>query len=143
METLGEATNEEPDGIAAEIGALGHDQDTVTLTLPRRRNEFTVHSLQDALEKSRQPQSRNGSHHGHGSDDESNNSRTDSDEATEIIASCQEDMKALWSDEAVRVVLKKRKIRLEESAGLYVIQILRSSRSPRLPFLYSIIAAGT
>jgi hypothetical protein len=36
------------------------------------------------------------------------------------LASCQEDMKALWSDEAVKMVLKKRKLRLEDTAGLYV-----------------------
>jgi hypothetical protein len=45
----------------------------------------------------------------------------ESDEATDVIASCREDMKALWSDEAVRTVLKKRNRRLEHSAGLYVI----------------------
>lgn len=40
------------------------------------------------------------------------------DEATNLIASRREDMEALWADEAVRAVLNKRKMRLEDSAGL-------------------------
>ena len=45
------------------------------------------------------------------------------DEATDVIAKCKDDIKALWTDEAVRLVLKKRKIRLEDSAGLWVIPL--------------------
>jgi guanine nucleotide-binding protein subunit alpha len=41
-----------------------------------------------------------------------------SDDATDIIASCRDDMKALWLDEAVRNVLAKRKVRIEDGAGL-------------------------
>ena len=40
------------------------------------------------------------------------------DEATEVIASCKDDMVALWSDPAVRTVLKIWNVRLEDSAGL-------------------------
>lgn len=40
------------------------------------------------------------------------------DEATDIIASCREDMKTLWSDADVQTVLQKRKVRLQDSAGL-------------------------
>lgn len=40
------------------------------------------------------------------------------DEATEVISSCKEDMKALWADEMVQTVLSKRRMRLEDSAGL-------------------------
>lgn len=43
------------------------------------------------------------------------------DEATEVIVSCQEDMKALWTDELVRAVLTKRRMRVEDSAGLLVV----------------------
>ena len=42
------------------------------------------------------------------------------EDATEIIASCADDMKALWNDQVVRDVLKRRKIRVELSPGLYV-----------------------
>ncbi|KAF5380126.1 hypothetical protein D9615_006289 [Tricholomella constricta] len=40
------------------------------------------------------------------------------DEATEVIAGCAEDMKALWADGAVQAVLRRRNMRLEDSAGL-------------------------
>ena len=40
--------------------------------------------------------------------------------ATEIIASCAEDMKALWDDPVVRELLRRRKIRMELSPGLCV-----------------------
>ena len=40
------------------------------------------------------------------------------DEVTEVIASCKDDMVALWSDPAVRTVLKNWNVRLEDSAGL-------------------------
>jgi hypothetical protein len=39
------------------------------------------------------------------------------DEVTEVIASCKEDMVALWSDPAVRTVLKSWNIHLEDSLG--------------------------
>ena len=38
--------------------------------------------------------------------------------ATEIIASCAEDMQALWTDEVVRELLKRRKIKMELTPGL-------------------------
>lgn len=40
------------------------------------------------------------------------------DEPQEIINSCRKDMMQLWNDDGVREILKKRKIRLEESSGL-------------------------
>ncbi len=40
------------------------------------------------------------------------------EDATEIIASCAEDMQALWSDEVVQDVLRRRKIRPELAPGL-------------------------
>lgn len=42
------------------------------------------------------------------------------DQPTEIIASCREDMKSLWKNDSVRAVLRKRKVHLEHTAGLYV-----------------------
>ncbi|KAG6901805.1 hypothetical protein C0995_007741 [Termitomyces sp. Mi166 len=42
------------------------------------------------------------------------------DDATEVIVECRQDMKALWVDPTVKAVLKRRRIRLEDSAGLYV-----------------------
>lgn len=39
------------------------------------------------------------------------------DDATEIIASCADDMQALWEDDVVRDVLRRRKIRMELAPG--------------------------
>ncbi|TFK81584.1 G-alpha-domain-containing protein [Polyporus arcularius HHB13444] len=47
------------------------------------------------------------------------------DDATEIIASCAEDMQALWSDEVVQDVLRRRKIRPELAPGFFLNDILR------------------
>jgi hypothetical protein len=40
------------------------------------------------------------------------------DEAQEVLNSCSYDIMALWNDSLVREVLRRRKIRLEESSGL-------------------------
>ena len=50
------------------------------------------------------------------------------DDATEVIAECKQDMRALWVDPAVKAVLKRRRIRLEDSAGLYVYSTFYSER---------------
>lgn len=42
------------------------------------------------------------------------------DEPTEVIFGCREEMMALWEDQMVREVLKRRKIRVEEGPGLLV-----------------------
>ncbi|PFH46759.1 hypothetical protein AMATHDRAFT_50812 [Amanita thiersii Skay4041] len=47
------------------------------------------------------------------------------DGATEVIATCREDVKILWLDRSVRDVLKKRKIRLEDSAGFFLDDVDR------------------
>ncbi|KAF9461031.1 G-protein alpha subunit [Collybia nuda] len=42
------------------------------------------------------------------------------DEATEVIACCRDDMKALWADQVVQAVLRRRRMRLEDSAGFFL-----------------------
>lgn len=42
----------------------------------------------------------------------------DLDSVTITIANCKDDMKALWEDKTVRLALKRRKLRLPDSAGL-------------------------
>ncbi|KAG1826368.1 guanine nucleotide binding protein, alpha subunit [Suillus discolor] len=42
------------------------------------------------------------------------------DEAQEVIHSCSYDIMALWNDRLVREVLRRRKIRLEESSGFFL-----------------------
>ncbi|KIM35946.1 hypothetical protein M413DRAFT_449483 [Hebeloma cylindrosporum] len=132
---LGEGADEEQDGVAESFGPLSLE--TTSQTLTKRKKEFGVRKLQDALERSvaaaKRAQSRNGSQHGHGSDDETAGAGDSVDGATEILASCQEDMKALWSDEAVRTVLRKRKLRLEDTAGFFLDDLDRIARRDYQP----------
>lgn len=101
---LGAGTEE-----AATYGVLSDN----TLWSNQRR-EFGVRAWKDAL----------GNLVKHGSGGEGPQSaqkhREILDEATEVVASCRGDMKALWMDEQVRSVLMKRKMRMEDSAGLSV-----------------------
>ncbi|KAK7038824.1 hypothetical protein VNI00_010454 [Paramarasmius palmivorus] len=46
-------------------------------------------------------------------------------EATRVIVSCKDAMQSLWQDEGVRLVLVKRNVRLEESAGFFLDDIDR------------------
>ncbi|KAF8878754.1 G-protein alpha subunit-domain-containing protein [Infundibulicybe gibba] len=47
------------------------------------------------------------------------------DEVTDIIASFRGDIMVLWADEAVRAVLKERRIRLEDSANFFLNNLER------------------
>ncbi|CDO76678.1 hypothetical protein BN946_scf184305.g10 [Trametes cinnabarina] len=47
------------------------------------------------------------------------------EDATEIIASCADDMQALWNDPVVRDVLNRRKIRMEQTPGFFLDDIPR------------------
>jgi hypothetical protein len=42
-------------------------------------------------------------------------------EVTGVVVGCAEDMKALWEDSAVQEMLRRKKIRMEEEPGLYVV----------------------
>ena len=78
--------------------------------------EFGVSRLTEALSKSLLFQKIiRGNEHNHGKSATIDNVV---DEVTEVIASCKDDMVALWSDPAVRTVLKKWNIHMEDSAGL-------------------------
>ena len=71
---------------------------------PQHKKEFYVRRLTEALAQ------------GHGHSGMASDNVVD--EVTEVIASCKDDMVALWSDRTVRMVLKNWNIRLEDSAGL-------------------------
>ena len=43
------------------------------------------------------------------------------DDAQCVLNSCRDDMVALWENPSVRAILRRRKVRLEELPGLYVI----------------------
>ena len=44
----------------------------------------------------------------------------DQDTITATLAGCKDDMKSIWNDKMVRLALQRRRIRLPDSAGLYV-----------------------
>ncbi|PCH44626.1 G-alpha-domain-containing protein [Wolfiporia cocos MD-104 SS10] len=50
----------------------------------------------------------------------SGHERSLEDDATEVIAGCRDDIAALWADDAVRAMLRRRKIRIEESPGFFL-----------------------
>jgi hypothetical protein len=101
---LGAGTEEIVSGVV-NVGPLGGRS---------RSREFGVRAWKDAL--------------GGSETDGGRDRGQQTDEATEVIVSCREDMMALWTDEAVKAVLTKRKIRVEDSAGLLVAFPLLSSR---------------
>lgn len=49
------------------------------------------------------------------------------DTVTSVLAGCKDDMKALWDDKAVRLALKRRRLQLPDSAGLYGSHLSRHS----------------
>ncbi|TFK75692.1 heterotrimeric G protein alpha subunit [Pluteus cervinus] len=51
---------------------------------------------------------------------QSDDSEDGLDSATLTIAGCKDDMKALWEDKTVRLALKRRKLRLPDSAGFFL-----------------------
>jgi len=91
---------------------LWSESNRIPISRRRQTKELVVRGWQDALERRKMP-NRNGVTHF--ADDE------ESDKATNVIACCKEDIKALWSDEVVQTVLTKHKRRLEHLAALYVI----------------------
>jgi hypothetical protein len=42
-------------------------------------------------------------------------------EVTEVVVGCAEDMKALWEDNVVQEMLRRKKVRMEEEPGLCVL----------------------
>jgi len=72
--------------------------------------------------------------HGNGRPNSAGNTGLETaDEPQEVLYSCQRDLISLWNDRAVREILKRKKVRLEEFPGLYVN--LRISRQKSHVFL--------
>ncbi|KAI9061527.1 G-alpha-domain-containing protein [Trametes sanguinea] len=125
---IGAATDElAPDSSVSPDGAV-EDANAAVLfdgTVSRRRPaEFYVrsnNSWRDALRSAYQGL--------HGEGDTRAVSTLDGqsklEDATEIIASCAEDMQALWNDPVVRDVLRRRKIRLDLMPGFFLDDIER------------------
>jgi len=69
-------------------------------------------------------------------DDDSTSTATSRDEAQQVLNACYGDITALWSDPFVREILRRRKIRLEESPGLSVFSFF-SCNGVRMSRLYA------
>lgn len=52
-----------------------------------------------------------------------------SQDATEVIASCKNDIMALWADDVIREMLRRHRVRLEDSASLSVLFSFRLDTS--------------
>ncbi|KAF8644193.1 hypothetical protein AX16_008633 [Volvariella volvacea WC 439] len=50
------------------------------------------------------------------------------DEATDVIAGCRDDIKALWTDPVIKAVLNKRRVKLEDSPGFFLDDLDRIAR---------------
>jgi len=70
----------------------------------RRKPEFSVRSWKDVLDPSTRPVEP---------------CPNTGDTATSVLARCKDDMKALWDDKAVRLAVKRRRLQLPDSTGLY------------------------
>lgn len=55
------------------------------------------------------------------------------DEPQEVLNMCRRDMMALWNDEGVRDVLRRRKIRLEEGSGFFLDDLERLTSLKYMP----------
>ena len=80
--------------------------DTPSSNQPRRKPEFSVRSWKDVVSRPSDPYP------------------DTRDTVTSVLAGCKDDMKALWDDRAVRLALKRRRLQLPDSAGLYDSQSL-------------------
>ncbi|PIL26881.1 hypothetical protein GSI_11061 [Ganoderma sinense ZZ0214-1] len=63
------------------------------------------------------------------------------EDATEIIASCAADMKALWEDQVVLDLLRRRKIRMELSPGFFLDDIDRITQRDYQPSDQDVVRA--
>ncbi|KAF8887649.1 G-protein alpha subunit [Gymnopilus junonius] len=131
---LGASAVEEQDGAAHAYGPLSLELESQALVGRRSTQEFGVVRLQEALERgvAKRASMLAMSQHGHGTSREGTpppgSPDVGVDDATEVIASCLEDMKTLWTDEVVRVILRKRKLRLEDSAGFFLDDLDRIAK---------------
>lgn len=84
---------------------LSSDSDSGSSTPTKRKQEFSVRSWKNVLEKnSAYSQTKHAVNH--------------AGDATEVIAGCREDIKSLWDDPLVWQVVNKRKLNLTDSAAL-------------------------
>ncbi|KAF9467708.1 heterotrimeric G protein alpha subunit [Collybia nuda] len=102
----------EPIQPSLPMTATPFDDPADNLGLRRTAPEFSVRSWKEVLDPGdRLPQLQNAG--------------GDSDSVTLTIAGCKDDMKILWDDKMVRLALKRRKLRLPDSAGFFLNDLER------------------
>lgn len=97
--------------------AAPFDSGSSTTSKPREK-EFSIHSTngwKTALERFRAARRRSGEDSG-----VLRKVRDMEDEVLDVIAGCRDDMRSIWEDRVVREMLSRRKVRIEDSAGLCV-----------------------
>ncbi|KIJ27354.1 hypothetical protein M422DRAFT_271497 [Sphaerobolus stellatus SS14] len=109
--------------------SLSHSSLSSTASRRRVQNEVTVRSavmakLKGSLSLS-SPTSPTGNGRPH--------TQGDWDEPTEVVYNCREEMMALWEDLTVREVLKRRKVRVEESPGFFLDDMERITEANYMP----------
>ncbi|RDB19716.1 Guanine nucleotide-binding protein alpha-1 subunit [Hypsizygus marmoreus] len=92
---------------ALAMTATPFEDPAASKNLRKSLPEFAVRSWKDVLDRDGQPP-------------RTEEASADLDQATVTIAVCMNDMKALWDDKTVRLALKRRKLRLPDSAGFFL-----------------------
>lgn len=103
--------------------SLGHGPVAPSFRRARPSREFSVRRLKDALT----PRSHRRSTSSKASSDPA------LDEVVERVASARDDMQMLWTDEVVRMVLKRRKVRVEDGAGFFLDDVDRIAARGYVP----------
>ncbi|TDL19263.1 G-alpha-domain-containing protein [Rickenella mellea] len=65
----------------------------------------------------------------------------EADEATQIIAGCREDMQSIWEDKAIREMLSRRKMMLENSGGFFLNDVDRIAVANYTPSDHDVLRA--
>ncbi|GBE89336.1 G-alpha-domain-containing protein [Sparassis crispa] len=138
---LGAATGEVPGSPASTIVSLSQSIPNSPVVLvkaesadaPQQADVFvrSHRSWRDALQeqckdKSRSPPGGNRREQNRSGD--MKRAREMLDDATEILAGCREDMRMLWDDSVVRAMLRRRRLKLEETPGFFLDDIDRISQ---------------
>ncbi|TFK21077.1 G-alpha-domain-containing protein [Coprinopsis marcescibilis] len=137
----GAIVGDEGDGVLG-VGSVRSRSGSVTAEGPirtslRRRTttntkEFTVRRLKDVLHPLRTQDLNKRDR----AQDES-----EPDSPTDVISNCKDDIRSLWVDEIIRTVLKKRKIRLEDSAGFFLDDLDRIASPAYVPSSDDVVRA--
>lgn len=105
-------TGSEPVQPALPMIATPFEVVTEAAILRRTDPEFAVRSWKDVLDPEGRPL-------------RTEDAGRDLDPVTDMIAGCKDDMKALWDDKLVRLALRRRKLRLPDSAGFFLNDLER------------------